>query len=41
VNVSCKVAVEETPDPLLQIDIQSDLDLLVSSCDSVPGPNSL
>jgi hypothetical protein len=31
-----KVAGEETPDPLLQIDVQSDLDLLVSSCDSMP-----
>jgi hypothetical protein len=30
------VAAVETPDPLLQIDVQSDLDLLVASCDSMP-----
>ena len=27
---ACKAAVEETPDPLLQIDVQSDLDLLIA-----------
>jgi hypothetical protein len=33
---ACKVAVKETPNPLLKIDVQSDLDLLVASCNSLP-----
>jgi hypothetical protein len=41
VKFSYKVAVEETPGILQKIDIQSNLDLLVASCDSNPWPSSL